>query len=72
MSDEDIYKRYADVCARANAQAERLFIVEAERVALIAMLSEIIAYTESVGGFMTAENQATLWRARALLAEVLR
>lgn len=70
--DKDIYDRYADVCGRANAIAERLEIAEADRIALIGALAELIAYVRNVGGFMFPEEQATLRRATAVLTEAQR
>ena len=39
---------------------------------LCTSLDELIAYTTRIGGYMTAEDQAILWRAKAALARARR
>lgn len=57
-------------CSCCEARDEDNEILEGQRSAALDALSSLVRYVQRVGGFMSAEDQATLRGARALLAEL--
>ena len=42
------------------------------RQELVQSVAELVGYIDKVGGYMTVEDQAVLWRAKALLGRAYR